>query len=107
MGHPVGDLALKEIAQNLRGAVREQDIVARTGGDEFTVVLTDMEMNEEALLVIERMRRSMRLEVFNLGVSIGVVEFPTEGRTYDDQYRLADQRLYRGKNQGKGNIIAD
>lgn len=107
MGHPMGDRALKEIAQNLRAAVREQDIVARTGGDEFTVVLTDISMNREALLVIERMRRSMHLERYNLGVSIGVAEFPTEGHTYDELYRLADQRLYKGKNLGKGNIISD
>ncbi|WP_041917273.1 diguanylate cyclase [Desulfitobacterium dehalogenans] len=107
MGHPMGDRALKEIAQNLRAAVREQDIVARTGGDEFTVVLTEVSMNDESLAVIERMRKSMCLEIYNLGVSIGVAEFPTEGRSYDDLYRLADQRLYRGKNLGKGNIIAD
>ncbi|MGE4274150.1 MAG: GGDEF domain-containing protein [Desulfitobacterium sp.] len=106
-GHPMGDLALKEIAQNLRAAVREQDIVARTGGDEFTLVLTDIAMNEEALHVIERMRKSMYLEAYDLGVSIGVAEFPTEGHTYDELYRLADQRLYRGKNLGKGNIITD
>lgn len=106
MGHPMGDRALKEIAQNLRAAVREQDIVARTGGDEFTVVLTDISLrSNNAVKVIERMREAMRLELYNLGVSIGVAEFPIEGRTYDELYRLADQRLYRGKNSGKGTII--
>jgi diguanylate cyclase (GGDEF)-like protein len=104
-GHPAGDLALKSIAQNLRAAVREEDIVARTGGDEFTVVLTDVHRGEEALLVIERMRNSMRLEEYGLGVSIGVAEFPMEGRDFEELYRLADFRLYRGKNTGKGKII--
>ncbi len=104
-GHPVGDMALKEIAQNLRSAVREQDIVARTGGDEFTVVLTDIGKMEESLQVIQRMRKCMGLERYNLGVSIGAAEFPSEGRTYDELYRLADQRLYRGKHLGKGYII--
>ncbi|NMA68196.1 MAG: GGDEF domain-containing protein [Desulfitobacterium sp.] len=106
-GHPVGDMALKEIAQNLRSAVREQDIVARTGGDEFTVILTDICKKEESLQVIRRMRKSMGLERYNLGVSIGVAEFPSEGRTYEELYRLADQRLYRGKNLGKGYIITN
>ncbi len=106
LGHPVGDEALKFIAQNLRTAVREEDIVARTGGDEFTVVLTDVKIGEEAVLVIERMKKSMRLEEYGLGVSIGVAEFPAEGCSYDELYRLADQRLYRGKNLGKGNIIS-
>lgn len=107
LGHPVGDEALKYIAQNLRVAVREEDIVARTGGDEFTVVLTDVKIGEEAVLVIERMKKNMRLEEYQLGVSIGVAEFPTEGRNYDELYRLADQRLYRGKNLGKGYIISN
>lgn len=107
LGHPVGDEALKYIAQNLRAAVREEDIVARTGGDEFTVVLTDVEIGEEAILVIERMKKNMRLEEYQLGVSIGVAEFPTEGRNYDELYRLADQRLYKGKNLGKGYIISN
>jgi diguanylate cyclase (GGDEF)-like protein len=104
-GHPVGDEVLKTIAQNLRSAVREQDIVSRTGGDEFTVVLTDIQSGEEALLVIERMKKSMQLEDYELGVSIGVAEFPTEGRDYDELYRLADLRLYQGKNMGKGKIV--
>lgn len=104
-GHPVGDQALKVIAQNLRSAVREEDIVARTGGDEFTVILTDIQRGEEAVQVVERMRKSMRLEEFMLGVSIGVAEFPTEGNDYEELYRLADQRLYQGKNAGKGKII--
>lgn len=104
-GHPIGDKALKSIAQNLRSAVREQDIVARTGGDEFTVVLTDVRSGDEAKLVIERMKKSMKLEEYNLGVSIGVAEFPTEGRDFEELYRLADSRLYQGKNTGKGKII--
>ena len=106
LGHPIGDEALKFIAQNLRSAVREEDIVARTGGDEFTVVLTDVQIGEEAVQVIERMKKSMRLEDYNLGVSIGVAEFPAEGRNYNELYRLADKRLYKGKNLGKGNIIS-
>lgn len=107
LGHPVGDEALIHIAQNLRTAVREEDIVARTGGDEFTVVLTDVGIGEEAIQVIERMKKNMRLEEYRLGVSIGVAEFPSEGRNYDELYRLADQRLYRGKNLGKGYIISN
>lgn len=104
-GHPIGDKALREVAQNLRSAVREEDIVARTGGDEFTVILTDIQRGEEAMMVIERIRKSMKLEEFDLGVSIGVAEFPTEGYHYDELYHLADQRLYQGKNAGKGLVI--
>lgn len=106
-GHPAGDLALKMIGQNLSASVRESDIVARTGGDEFTVVLTDLHFASEAQQVIERMKANLRLEEFGLDVSIGVAEFPAEGLNYEELYRLADQRLYVGKNMGKGQIIFD
>lgn len=104
-GHPTGDLALMTIAQNLRASVREEDIVARTGGDEFTVVLTDAHRSPEIQHAIERMKAKLELEKFELDVSIGVAEFPTEGGDYEELYRLADQRLYVGKKNGKGQTI--
>lgn len=106
-GHLVGDMALKELAQNLRLAVREEDIVARAGGDEFIAVLTDFQSGPEAANIIERLRAQMQLEKYGLGVTIGVAEFPTEASDYDALYRLADQRLYKGKYAGKGKIISE
>ncbi|MFZ3372112.1 MAG: GGDEF domain-containing protein, partial [Desulfitobacteriaceae bacterium] len=90
---------------NLRTAVREEDIVARTGGDEFTIVLTDLARGQEALVIMERLKEELSLDKYGLGVSIGVAEFPTEARDYEGLYRLADQRLYEGKNNGKGKIV--
>ncbi len=104
-GHPAGDAALRHLAQNLRSSTREQDIVARTGGDEFSVVLTDLRRGPEAVRIIQRLRRNMELGKFSLGVSIGVAEFPEEAGDYEGLYRLADQRLYVGKFQGKGKIV--
>lgn len=105
-GHPVGDAALRYLAQNLRRAVREQDIVSRTGGDEFTVVLTDMTICQESLAVIKRLKDEMGLEKYNLGVSIGVAEFPSESADFERLYRVADRRLYYGKFNGKGQVIS-
>ncbi len=104
-GHPVGDLALKTLARNLKDAIREHDVLARTGGDEFTLVLTEMAKSQEAIAVVKRLRDSMGLEQFDLGVSIGIAEFPSEGEDYEVLYRLADQRLYRSKHSGKGQIV--
>lgn len=104
-GHPTGDRALRAIAQNLKAAVRGQDIVARTGGDEFSVVLTELGKGSVAERIIERLRLNMHLENYNLGVSIGVAEYPTEAEDFEGLYRLADQRLYQGKNDGKGKIV--
>ncbi|MHB8125771.1 MAG: sensor domain-containing diguanylate cyclase [Desulfitobacteriaceae bacterium] len=104
-GHPIGDQALRFIAQNLRTSVREEDIVARTGGDEFTVVLTDLSIGQEAMFIMERLKAEIGLKKYGLDISIGVAEFPIEAREYEGLYRLADQRLYEGKNNGKGKII--
>lgn len=104
-GHPIGDLALRHLAQNLRNAVRQEDIVARTGGDEFTVILTDLKLGEDALKIIERLKNNLGLEKFDLGVSIGVAEFPTESNDYETLYKVSDKRLYVGKLNGKGQII--
>lgn len=104
-GHPIGDLALRHLAQNLQKSVRQEDIVARTGGDEFAVILTDLKLGSDALRLMERLKNNLGLEKYNLGISIGVAEFPTEARDYETLYKVSDHRLYVGKQNGKGHII--
>ena len=104
-GHLAGDNVLKQIAQIIKTSVREQDIVARTGGDEFALVLTDINLNEEALEIVQRVHNQISSANLGLGVCIGVAEFPSEGTRYDELYRIADQRLYLGKGTGKGKIV--
>ena len=106
-GHPVGDQALCTVASNLESTIREYDIVARTGGDEFTLVLSDLHKGPEAMRVIERIKQRMGLAQYSLGISIGVAEFPTETDDFEQLYHLADQRLYYGKRSGKGQIVFD
>ncbi|OLN31506.1 sensor domain-containing diguanylate cyclase [Desulfosporosinus metallidurans] len=104
-GHPIGDLALRHVAQNLQKSVRQEDIVARTGGDEFTVILTDLKSGPDALIVMERLKNNLGLEKYGLGLSIGVAEFPTESKDYETLYKVSDHRLYIGKQNGKGHIV--
>jgi diguanylate cyclase (GGDEF)-like protein len=104
-GHPEGDRALRILAQNLKESIREYDVLARTGGDEFTLILKDMSKNPTSIAVIERMRDKMGLENFGLGASIGLAEYPIEGQSYEELYMLADRRLYHSKHTIKGQII--
>jgi len=104
-GHPTGDRALAAITRNINACIRENDILARSGGDEFTLVLTDMQKGPDAIRFINRLKERMGLEEFELGVSIGVAEFPTEADSYEKLYHLADERLYIGKHNGKNRVI--
>lgn len=104
-GHPMGDQALRHVAQNLQRSVRQEDIVARTGGDEFAVILTDLKLSQEAMNIMRRLKNNLDLEAYGLGISMGVAEFPTESEDYESLYKLADHRLYLGKQRGKGQII--
>ena len=104
-GHPMGDRALCVISSNIQTFIRENDILARSGGDELSLVLVDMQKGPEATSVIHRLKERMGLEEFKLGVSIGVAEFPTEADNYERLYHLADERLYFGKHSGKNKVV--
>lgn len=104
-GHPIGDDALRHLAQNIQQFVRQEDIVARTGGDEFSVVLTNLNMGEDAMRIMERLKNNLDLEKYGLGISIGVAEYPTESKDYETLYKISDHRLYVGKKNGKGHIV--
>ncbi|MDP4159058.1 MAG: sensor domain-containing diguanylate cyclase [Bacillota bacterium] len=106
-GHPIGDRALCVISSNIQAFIRENDILARSGGDELCLVLVDMRKGPEATRVINRLKERMGLEEFKLGVSIGVAEFPTEADNYEGLYHLADERLYMGKHSGKNKVVFD
>lgn len=106
-GHAAGDTAIKRIADVARGAVRkEADIVARTGGEEFVVLLTDTSI-DDGLAIAERLRR----EIENLTVRCGEAEFQitvsfgiaasTAGSDYEGLLSSADQALYRAKRGGR------
>src|SRR5690606_22026618 len=107
LGHPAGDLVLKEIAARLSACVREVDTVARVGGDEFAIVQVGITEAAEAQLLAQRV-----LELFQtpleldghealVTASIGVALIPTDASIPAKLLQLADIALYRAKEDGR------
>lgn len=106
-GHDVGDKVLVAVANVLKSSVREADIVARWGGEEFLILLRRIEL-EDAIKVAEKIRSAIcQLKVppvEGITASIGVSCYSGEGDVYD-LVRKADLALYQAKAQGKNCVI--
>ncbi len=107
LGHDAGDLFLKQISVRLQARVRAYDTLARTGGDEFTLVLPDIQEAHDATLVAENLTAALR-DPFNVEnhtlygtASIGIAVYPQDGRDIDTLQRNADRAMYRAKAQGR------
>jgi len=105
LGHDVGDLLLKAIAQRLGGSVRASDTIARLGGDEFTVILHDLNPVEGAAVVAQKILHVLSqpfvLEGHEVSVtaSIGIAVYPLDGETVEGLLKNADTAMYRAKAQ--------
>jgi diguanylate cyclase (GGDEF)-like protein/PAS domain S-box-containing protein len=105
-GHAAGDAALREVAARLRRSVRERDMVARTGGDEFVVVLADLSADEDAAHeAAQRIEAAfvapLRLDAseVQLHAAVGVACFPADGLDADALLGAADRAMYARKAQ--------
>lgn len=103
-GHRVGDLVLTEVAQRLRSVVREEDYVARVGGDEFAVLLTDVDSIEDAITAVYKIVKTIKAEVgivdigsVEVGCSVGVVLDNQEGESDTHLISRADTAMYIAK----------
>jgi two-component system cell cycle response regulator len=107
LGHGAGDALLKMVAQRLVGTVREEDTVARAGGDEFVVVLWNVSgreyANAVALKVIAALSQPYEIDgsTVNITTSAGVAIYPVHGEDADSLTKSADLALYDAKRAGK------
>lgn len=109
-GHDIGDLFLQQITVRLSARIRASDTLARTGGDEFTAIIGDIEDVHDAETVAQSLTAALAdpfdVEGHTLygAVSIGVAVYPEDGRDAESLRRNADRALYRAKAKGRNTI---
>ncbi|MCK9990814.1 MAG: hypothetical protein RugAbin2_01828 [Rugosibacter sp.] len=106
LGHSIGDDLLRGVSERLLAEIREQDTVARWGGDEFIFLLTDCTA-EGATRVAEKLLTAFsapfqtKNHELNTTPSIGIAMYPTDGKDFDSLAKAADTAMYRAKQEGR------
>jgi len=110
-GHDAGDMVLMEVAKTIKSSIRESDIAIRFGGEEFLILLMDVQP-EYSVHVAERMRSAVESKVIDIGtaqlkktISIGVSEFPVDTDKIWQCIKFADVALYRAKEEGRNRVV--
>ena len=107
LGHDVGDAVLKQVAGRIKGCLRASDAVCRLGGDEFTVMMEEANIPEDAAQVSERIVHAFAEPFLIAGhkivtsVSIGISIYPLHGNDIDALLKNADLAMYQAKEVGK------
>ncbi len=106
LGHDVGDALLKEIGIRLSHSSRKDDIVARTGGDEFIIVLTEISLPHDAAIAAEKILMiinqpiTINKQQLQITASIGIAIYPQNGRDITELMKSADKAMYKAKDSG-------
>ena len=109
LGHAAGDLLLREAAGRLRHCLRESDAVARFGGDEFVVLITEFAQKHDVVGVAHKLLEAMACPYLLSGqechvtASIGISSYPDDSKDAQTLIKNADIAMYRAKEQGKNN----
>ena len=109
LGHVVGDALLLEVAGRILHAVRNDDLVARIGGDEFAVVVTNLKHDADLAILADKIAETLaqpfNIEGINFFVtaSIGVASYPHDSEVVEDLVKYADTAMYEAKKKGRNN----
>jgi diguanylate cyclase (GGDEF)-like protein/PAS domain S-box-containing protein len=108
LGHPVGDLLLQAAAGRLRAAIREVDVVARFGGDEFALINADIEDPSDAVVLADKVQKTLsepymiQGNKIRSGASVGIAIYGLDAPDAETLLSHADVALYRAKAEGRG-----
>ncbi len=107
LGHAIGDLLLQSVARRLKGGLRHSDTISRQGGDEFVVLLPNIEHAEDAALSADKILAALtpphRIgeHEFHISVSIGISIYPDDGQDTEILLKSADAAMYYAKENGR------
>jgi diguanylate cyclase (GGDEF)-like protein len=111
MGHDVGDSMLKGVSGRLKGLLRTSDTVARMGGDEFALLLTEITGKEGASAIAERILLAFREpfmcngQFLSITTSIGIALYPDHGENIETLLKHADTAMYQAKERGRNTYV--
>jgi diguanylate cyclase (GGDEF)-like protein len=109
LGHAIGDLLLQSVVQRLVECLREDDVIARWGGDEFVLLLPQIRRREDATEIAQRLTHALQPEFslqnchFSITASIGIAVYPYDGVDHESLLQSADSALYHVKKSGRNN----
>jgi len=107
LGHEVGDRVLQEVAQRMTGLLRQTDVVSRIGGDEFTVILEDIEQVQDVATIAAKLVEGFRLPLqvgtaeLHCTLSLGIAIAPRDSADIGELMRQADFAMYHAKAEGR------
>jgi diguanylate cyclase (GGDEF)-like protein len=113
-GHSAGDVVLKKIAELLRNSFRQSDTAGRYGGEEFVLILPEMDI-ETARKKVESLRELVATTPIAIGpqgqnvqvtISAGVASFPQDGEDAAELFAAADERMFEAKGEGRNRVVA-
>ncbi len=107
LGHHVGDVVLKEFANRLKGCIRHEDTLARIGGDEFTIILNNIEKLTDVSTVANKIITAMKTPLdiasntLHITTSIGISIYPDHAQDKSNLLKFADTAMYKAKEKGR------